>query len=164
MSAIIGLLPEQRAGVFILANLDHAELRHALMYRTFDLYIGGPSRDWSGELRALLAAGRSSGRAAARDTSAVERPALPLDRYAGTYVDSVYGTIQVTLTDGALRAQIVSEPARQLEPWRHDSFRTRGSGAEHQPTLLSFVPDGLGNITAVRFSGITFARVGASNR
>ena len=29
MSAIIGLLPDHDVGVYVLANLDHAELRHA---------------------------------------------------------------------------------------------------------------------------------------
>jgi CubicO group peptidase (beta-lactamase class C family) len=45
--ALIGLMPNERLGVYVLENLDHAELRHALMYRAFDLYNGGPSRDWS---------------------------------------------------------------------------------------------------------------------
>src|SRR3954470_14386614 len=55
MSALIGLLPEQNVGVYVLANLDHAELRHALMYQVFDLYGAGPGRDWSRDLRTLLA-------------------------------------------------------------------------------------------------------------
>ena len=55
MSAIIGLLPDQRTGVYVLANIDHAELRHALMYQAFDLYSGNPPRDWSAELHALFA-------------------------------------------------------------------------------------------------------------
>src|SRR5258708_7268894 len=61
MSALIGLLPEQRVGVYVLANLDHAELRHALMYRVFDLYTGGPARDWSADVRALFAAAHPPG-------------------------------------------------------------------------------------------------------
>ena len=49
MSAIIGLMPDKRVGVYVLENLDHAELRHGLMYKVFDLYHprAGPSRDWS---------------------------------------------------------------------------------------------------------------------
>ena len=46
MSAILGLLPQDRVGVFVLGNLDHIELRHALMYKVFDMYSGGSARDW----------------------------------------------------------------------------------------------------------------------
>src|SRR5262252_1566520 len=54
MSAIIGLLPDRRTGVYVLANTDHAELRHALLYEAFDLWAGNPPRDWSKELFALF--------------------------------------------------------------------------------------------------------------
>ena len=58
MVAIIGLIPDERLGVYVLANLDHAEVRHALMYMVFDLWApdGAGSgkreagRDWSAEL------------------------------------------------------------------------------------------------------------------
>ena len=55
MSAIIGLMPDRNVGVYVLENLDHAELRHALMYQVLDLYAGNPVRDWSSDLHALFA-------------------------------------------------------------------------------------------------------------
>jgi CubicO group peptidase (beta-lactamase class C family) len=162
MCAIVGLSPDKRLGVYVLENLDHAELRHALMYSALDLYGGGPSRDWSAELRTLLASGRRTGiPAIARRTDAP--PTLPLERYAGTFADSTYGVVQVTLADGTLRAQIVTDPAQDLEPWEYDSFRTRVAAGVSR-TLVTFVPDGAGNVTAVRVSGITFGRVRTTNR
>src|SRR6185503_12186091 len=92
MSAIIGLMPDRRMGVYVLANLDHAELRHALMYKAFDLYAGNPPRDWSADLRAFLyPPGRQA--AAANEGASASRgaPSLALERYAGTYADSAYG-------------------------------------------------------------------------
>ena len=53
MVAIAGLIRDERLGVFVLANLDHAELRHALMLDVFDRYLGRPRRDWSAELLKL---------------------------------------------------------------------------------------------------------------
>ena len=44
------------------------------------------------------------------------RPPLPLDRYAGTYVDSTYGAVVVSFAGGSLHAQIVNEPVEDLEP------------------------------------------------
>lgn len=46
MVAILGMIPDERLGVYVLANLDHVELRHAIMLKVFDLWgprLGGPS-------------------------------------------------------------------------------------------------------------------------
>lgn len=156
MSAIIGLLPEQRVGVFVLANLDHAELRHALMYQVFDLYGPHPPRDWSGDLRTLLAARRSTGPAApARATET--RPSLPIERYVGTYTDSAYGIIQISLANGALRARFEKADLGNLDHWEYDAFRSRRAPGD-SPTTLTFVPTGTGAVSSVRAYGITFVR------
>jgi CubicO group peptidase (beta-lactamase class C family) len=156
MSAIIGLMPEQRMGVYVLANLDHAELRHALMYEAFDLYADGPAHDWSTELRALFA--RRAARGAAPVHQAGTHPTYPLDRYAGTYVDSTYGPVVVSLAGGALRARWGKADFGVLEHWEHDAFRSRPSSPADQPTTLTFVPDGAGSVAAVRAFGVSFAR------
>jgi CubicO group peptidase (beta-lactamase class C family) len=163
MSAIIGLMPDKRVGVYVLANLDHAELRHALMYSAFDLYGGGPRRDWSAEVRQLFAR-MGANRPVASAAPAKTAPTLPLERYAGTYVDSAYGAIQVTFADGALRAQIVNEPAEPLEPATYDTFRTRPADRARPAAALTFVPDGAGGVSAVRISGLTFTRIRTANR
>jgi hypothetical protein len=167
MSAIIGLMPDRRVGVYVLENLDHAELRHALIYAGFDLYGAGPRRDWSAEVRQLFDRMRSSRPVAANvpaNAPAKAPPSLPLDRYAGTYVDSAYGVIEVTSANGALRAQIVNEPAEALEPTSYDSFRTRPADPKRAAALLTFVPDGSGGISSVRLSGVTFMRQSPSRR
>jgi CubicO group peptidase (beta-lactamase class C family) len=167
MSAILGLMPASRAGVIVLLNLDHAELRHALMYKAFDQFIGGPARDWSGELRSMMAAsagGTPNVTANAGNAPAAAGPSLPLERYTGVFVDSTYGKIQVTLANGVLRAQVEKEPPVDLEPAGNERFRSR-TPAEGQGTVLVFVPDGTGNISAVRLSGtMLFSRVSTGGR
>ncbi len=155
MSAIVGLLPEQKVGVFVLANLDHAELRHALMYQVFDLYGSGPSRDWSADLRALFAARHAAAAPPARTTGT--RPSLALERYAGTYADSAYGNIEVTLADGVLRARFEKADLGPLEHWQYESFRSRPKLGD-DPITLTFTPDGAGGVSAVRTYGVSFAR------
>ncbi len=162
MCAIIGLVPNKRLGVYVLENLDHAELRHALMYRVFDLYSGGPSRDWSAELRQLFANLARSARAPVATANAPRgetHPSLPLERYVGTYVDSTYGTIQVTFSNGALQAQVGDEPPQPIQPAEYETFRTPPTVPPRQAASLTFVPDGIGGISAVRLSGVPFARV-----
>jgi CubicO group peptidase (beta-lactamase class C family) len=157
--AIIGLMPNERLGVYVLENLDHAELRHALMYRAFDLYNGGPSRDWSAEVSALFAGMRQRAVAAApAPAQHVERPAsVAIEKYAGTFVDSAYGTVTVTNANGQLRARVVTDAEVELDHWDVDSFRTRAANPRNQ-VALTFTPDGAGGVSAVRIAGITFAR------
>jgi CubicO group peptidase (beta-lactamase class C family) len=157
MSAIIGLLPEQRMGVYVLANLDHAELRHALMYQAFDLYGDRPASDWSGNLRKLFAAARE-GRGAPPARVAGGKPSLPLDRYVGTYVDSAYGTIDVSLDAGTLHARYEKADLGLLDPGDYESFRTRPKRAEDAPRTLVFVPDGAGGVASLRAFNQTFVR------
>ena len=155
LSAIVGIEPNKRLGVFVLENLDHAELRHGLMYTVFDLFENGPRRDWSADLKPIFARPQANTTQAARATSA---PSLPLERYAGTYVDSAYGDVNVTFQNGALQAAVVTDPAAPLEPVSFEAFRTRPSGGA-RPTVLTFVPDGNGGVSGVRVSNILFARV-----
>jgi CubicO group peptidase (beta-lactamase class C family)/alpha-beta hydrolase superfamily lysophospholipase len=157
MSAIIGLLPEERVGVYVLENLDHAELRHALMYKVFDLYTGASARDWSADLKTLFASRRAAGQAAAQHVTGTQ-PSLPLDKYVGSYGDSTYGPFDVTSTNGVLHARFGKADFGDLDHWEYDSFRTRENTARPQPITLTFAPDGSGNVRSVRTFGITFMR------
>jgi hypothetical protein len=166
MCAIIGLLPDKRTGVYILENLDHAELRHGLMYDALDQYLGGPQRDWSAEVRALFDGMRRPGGGGRGGTVASRtptKPSLALDRYAGTYVDSAYGTIQVTSANGALRAKVATDPEAELVPVNYETFRTTPAPPA-SPAALTFLLDGTGGVSGVRVSGVTFNRVRATRR
>ena len=155
--AIIGLIPDRKLGVYVLENLDHAELRHALMYQVFDLYDGGPKRDWSGELKSLFAA-RQKARPAAPAHVTGTQPSLPLDRYAGTYTDSTYGSIVVTNHDGTLSGRFEKADLGALKHWEYDTFRSTPREPTEDPASLSFITSGAGTVTGVRFFGMTFPR------
>ncbi len=160
MCAIIGLMPNEHLGVYVLENLDHAELRHALMYRAFDLYNAGPgpARDWSAEVSALFARLRQAAGPVVQAAQHVERPAsVAIEKYAGTFVDSAYGTVTVTNANGKLRARVVTDAEVELDHWDVDSFRTHAANPRDQ-IALTFTPDGIGGISAVRIAGIAFAR------
>jgi len=145
MTAIVGMLPEERLGVVVLANMDHAELRHALMYRVFDLYLGGPARDWSAELRGVYgrldAAAKEAERTVERGRVAGTRPTLPLDAYAGTYTDSLYGDVTVRVEGGALVARHGPMFVGPLEPWHYDTFRAHWRDPALGRSFITFALD-----------------------
>ena len=167
MSAIIGLLPERRVGVYVLANLDHAELRHALMYEVFDMYRSAPkasNRDWNKDVKALFDSLQAAAHVAApaadseRSRDGATQPSLPLERYAGSYVDSTYGSIQVTLLNGALRARFVNFDIGELKHTSYDTFRSVKDDELEGISELTFIPDGAGHASAVQAFGVTFSR------
>jgi hypothetical protein len=151
-------MPNEKLGVYVLENLDHAEIRHGLMYSVFDLYNGGRGRDWSADLKPLFERRPAqAGNAATQRTTSP--PSLPLERYAGTYVDSAYGEIRVTFENGALQAALVTDPPTALQPLNMEAFRAQPAEAGRNPATLVFQPDGAGGVVSVRVSGITFTKV-----
>ncbi len=158
MCAIIALVPDLRLGVYALENLDHAELRHALIYQVMDMYEGNPRRDWSADVRKLFADMRPRQAGAPATAQTVKPPTLALDRYAGTYADSVYGDVEITLDNGALHARFGKEVLGTLEPWQFDTFRAHGAPPEESMVPMSFLSDGRGGIASLRLFGATFTK------
>ena len=127
MIAINGLIREEGIGVYIISNTS-SEIRHPLMFKVFDTFLGAPARDWSGEMLSMQRAddARDSTNAQPQNQR-VEgtKPSLALERYAGTFVDpdSLYPPITITNENGALRYRLGTTQAGTLEHWQFDSFR-----------------------------------------
>jgi Domain of unknown function (DUF3471) len=147
----------------VLANLDHAELRHALMFKVFDMYLGNPPRDWSADLLALYAGIRAQGDSAQRRFEsrrvAGTQPTIPLERYAGSYADSLVGTMAVTVDAGKLRLRSSSKRAGTLEHWQYDTFRVRWDDAWQGTSLVTFTIGVNGSPSAVEVLGRSLSRV-----
>jgi hypothetical protein len=165
MSAIIGLVPDKRVGVYVLANSDHAELRHALMFQAFDMYAGTaakPARDWSKDLLELYGGLHAQAVAAERkqeeSRAAGTHPSLPLERYAGTYNEPTFGDVVVSVRDGMLDLKYGSTRAGKLEHWQYDTFRARWDDVRSRPSNVVFAPDGTGGVATLRAFGVTFTR------
>jgi CubicO group peptidase (beta-lactamase class C family) len=131
-TAMVGLLPDTRTGIFIAGNLDHAEFRHALMLKAFDIFAGtngGAPRDWSTEFLALYKGLREAGEKALAESAAKRvsgtRPSLPLAAYAGTYAHPAWGDVIVTTEPQGLRVAMgkSADNAGTLAHWQYDTFR-----------------------------------------
>jgi len=168
MVAIHGLLRDERVGVFVLANRDHAELRHALMLNVFDRYIGGASRDWSAELLTLYTGLQKEAdeRRATEESRRVAgtSPSLPLARYAGTYSDPLYGDVVVSLDAGRLRAQYGTAYSGALEHWNYDTFRANWDAWWRGSALVTFVLDATGSPATLQALGGHFDRKDETRR
>ena len=166
-TAIIGLIPDKRIGVYVFGNLDHAELRHALMWQAFDVLLGAPPRDWSAELLTLYGAlrARSDSTRHADEARRVTgtSPTLPLERYAGRYGHPVWGDIDVAFESGALRLGYGTNPAAAgpLEHWNYDTFLARLGDGRDTPPLVTFELDEHGMPGHLTVFGERFTRAAA---
>ena len=161
MVAIHGLIRDERLGVFALGNLDHAEVRHALMYTVFDRFGGRADRDWSADLIKVYGdiekrQAETRKRVEAQRVSGTS-PSLPLSRYAGTYADPLYGTIEVKLDQGALRFTYGSGVGK-LTHWHFNTFRAEWTEEWRQPGLVTFILDAQGEPQTLEQGGARFAR------
>jgi hypothetical protein len=168
MSAILGLVPDEELGVAVLANLDHAELRHALMWKVFDLFGGerpgaDGARDWSAELRELYGGleREAEAREAEREAERVPgtAPSLPLERYAGTYAHELYGEVEVALEEGRLRLVAGPRLTATLDHWHFDSFEGRLDRPWQGDVLATFGLDAAGGPATLEILGIRYRRV-----
>jgi CubicO group peptidase (beta-lactamase class C family) len=161
-TAIIGLMPDERVGVYVFGNLDHAEFRHALMYKAFDLFAGTngePARDWSAEFLTLYgdAEKRSDAARAAQDAMRVTgtHPSLALEKYAGTYTHPAWGDLVIKLDNGTLRMTLGTgaDNTGLLEHWNYDTFRATLGDGRGGHTTMTFELDPAGNISSVMLDG-----------
>ena len=115
--AIIGLDRAAKRAVIMLGNRDHAEFRHAVLWKAMD--DGRMARDWNQEilalyegLRAADAEKREAAHAARRRNT---KPSLPLGEFAGRYGSDAFGDVVVTV-DGK---DLVAKTALQLLRFSH---------------------------------------------
>lgn len=162
MVAIAGLIRDERFGVFVSGNVDHSEIRHALMYRAIDTWLGTPGRDWSSDLRGVYERRRvrgDSARAAAESRRVKgTKPSLDLSKYAGTYEEPVAGRVHVRFVDGRLRFEAGKLLKGPLEHYHYDRFRARYDDRWQGTDIVAF-SIGAGVPSGLEFAGFRFRRL-----
>jgi hypothetical protein len=173
MLSLIGLIPEERAGVVILTNYSKHNLHLPLFYRIADALLGQPPRDWSAE---FLEAQKKSEARLAEAMKKVEQtrvpgthPTLSLDAYAGVYEDDLYGAVQVSEQGDHLVVRYSSHLTADLQHWHYDTFRLTwrdpamqsimSGGGDHNTAFVTFVMDARGKVTEMKLGDLaTFKR------
>jgi len=129
MPVYMAILPADKIGVAVMTNSWEAGTLHgALASRILDtlLEVKEP-RDWAGD---TIAANQRASARAAEESAALEKtriagtsPSRPLDAYAGTYVDPLYGDLVVTRDGDHMTLQFAGGQKANLTHWHHDVFR-----------------------------------------
>ena len=164
--AIIGIIPDEELGVYIWGNLDHAEVRHALMYKVFDVFSpnGDSGRDYSTEALDLYTEIRDNQKENIKrqEEARVEntKPSHDLKAYTGTYTHPLIGKLIVNVADGKLRLKL-GNMNMLAEHWHYDTF---GAVFPDRPwqegkMLVQFQLNGQGEVREVKTLGYDFSRI-----
>lgn len=157
MRALVAMAPEEQLGIVVLTNQNPSNVGEAIAFKFFDLFFGGPTRDWSRVMLDSMQAVR--GRAAAQ-VAAVERarvagttPSRPLAEYAGVYADSAYGAAEVTESGGRLTL-VFGTATADLSHWHYDTFRASWRTPTGDWSLVTFQLDARGRPDRVVTPGV----------
>ncbi len=126
--AWVALLPEERLGFAILANLHETGINYALRHWLLDANLGEPECDWSGLVFKDYRDGYQKALREGRERHARERvkdttPSLAIGKYAGDYESELDGKIEVREKGGHLSLRYGTRFSGDVTHWHHDTFR-----------------------------------------
>lgn len=140
--AIHAQMPEEKTGVYIFANLDHAEIRHALMFKALDQFALGGNRDWSTEFLALYSDLHKESEKKQKENESKRVlntvTSLPLESYTGKFEDPLFGSAELTLVNGSLHILLNKKLTGKLTHWNYDSFRILFDKQWNGKRIISF--------------------------
>jgi CubicO group peptidase (beta-lactamase class C family) len=158
MLSEVRLVPEEKLGFVILSNAEGHNMNPAISYRIIDAYLGGPARDWSAIFLAQQKKGEAMQAEMEKKMEAARakntKPSLPLEKYAGTYADSMYGTATVKLESGKLVLRYGSTFQGDLEHWHYDTFRASWRDKRLGKSFVTFALDARGRVTDMDVDGL----------
>ncbi|MBS1487083.1 MAG: serine hydrolase [Bacteroidetes bacterium] len=162
LTAIHAQLPDQKLGIYVFGNLDHAEARHVLVYKAFDVFALGGSTDWNKELLSLYGKIREKNEKIKKDFETAQilntTPSLPLADYAGKYSDPLYGELTIELKDGKLEVDINHFESATLVHWHLNTFRGSYKKDWYGKALATFSFNGNGKIEKINLDGMEFSK------
>lgn len=160
--AIHGQIPEEKIAVYVFGNTDHVEVRHALMYKAFDLFALGGTTDWSSDFLALYTQLDKAGEAVQKEQNEKRvlntNPSLPLSAYAGTYQDELFGEVVVTAINNQLMMNINNMHKATLSHWNFDTFKGPLEQKWNGDVTALFQLNSAGEIATLNLAGFTLRK------
>jgi len=125
--AICGIIRDKDVAVYVFANLDHAELRHAILYKSMDLFaFDDNSRNWHEEVFELYSKFKKQEKEyhqKLRDGKLADtKTTLSLEQYEGEYAHPMLGKAMVKNTEAGLTVNFNDFLMLPLQHWHYDTF------------------------------------------
>lgn len=163
--AIHGQLPSEKLGIYVFGNYDHAEIRHALMYKAFDTFEHSSAAnkpDWSTEFKKIYDKIRLNAEKGRKDFEAKRvlntNPTLPTETYAGKYSNPLFGTVEITASGRQLMVSVNNFSKATLDHWHYDTFRGWYEKKWYGKCNATFVLGADGKINSINLNGTDYTR------
>ncbi len=159
MTAQVGFLPEENLGVVVLANLGNSALPAAVMFDTFDRYLGRPVTTDRVEGTSLLMWAVAAGTQVAGvqfDASKRQKDAKPsvaLTNFAGQYEDTLYEAVAIKMVGDKLKLKWTNF-AYDLEFWQFGTFRGVDPDGRWPSIGVHFLLDENGQPMELKLAGL----------
>jgi CubicO group peptidase (beta-lactamase class C family) len=159
--AIAGLIPDEHFGVYMFVNMDHTEIRHALLYKAMDLFIFNDDKtDWSKDLYKLYTSRFAAYKKEEAKTDSARvlhtKASLELKNYAGNYHNEIYGDAGIVLQGDSLVAKFPNNINIDLSHWNYDTFLGRFEHKWYGKAFLRFNLNEKGNVSGFNFFGVEY--------
>lgn len=164
LNAIVGVMNSKDISVFVMANRDWAELRHAMLYKAIDLWIyDDDSRDWHKEIYdadMVYIKEMEVYWKTIRDSRIMNTaPTVPLKDYEGRYTHPMYGEAIVRVNDTGLEIEFNKFIRFETEHWQYDSFLGSPVGQKFdEKKLFDFQAGRDGKINSFKVYGESFIK------
>ncbi len=161
--AICGLINDEHFGIYIFGNLDHTELRHALMYKAMDMWVFGDDKnDWSKDMYAMYKGMHEAGAKREKEFEAKRvlntQPPVALPAYTGTYTNELFGDCWITLNGDALTLSFPKNLHIKLSHWHYNTFLGKFDYAWYGKDWLTFTMDASGKVSGFNFMGMDYGK------
>ena len=161
-TAIHAQLPDRKFGIYVFGNLDHSELRHALVFKAIDIFELGGQMDWSTSFKKLYDSLQTINIQNELANTPVQipntKPSLSLESYAGTYQDDLYGSIQIVFEANQLKVIINNVLKGSMSHYHFNTFKVLYQKKHYAANYYTFQLNNDGKINAVTVNGISYKR------
>jgi CubicO group peptidase (beta-lactamase class C family) len=161
--AIAGVIHDKNTAVYVFGNMDHAELRHAILYQAMDLFaFDDNTTNWHPKVfelyENLKKEGESWERKRGEARTVNTKPSLALEAYSGTYEHPLCGNLNITIANETLKLNFNGFEQIEADHWHYDTFMTQPNMRWTSPSALTFHLNAEAAIETVDFIGYTFTK------
>ena len=161
--AIAGVMHDMNTAVYVFGNMDHAELRHAILYQAMDLYaFEDNSTNWHTKIFKLYEDREKESKEREKKQNEARilntKSSLSLDAYAGTYHHPLCGNLQITVENNVLKLDFNGFEQIEATHWHYDTFMTQPNMRWTSPSQLTFQINAEPEVETVDFFGYTFTK------
>ena len=157
---VVVLIPEKNVGFAITQNSEDGQARFGLMYELLDHYLGRPKKDWPARITKFRKERFDAAVAAVNAQAAApaqSKPTLPLEKYAGRYVDAWYGGIAIDSSAKGLRVDFTNTPnmGGNLQHWQYDTFIARFDDTNIESAYVTFAIGAEGKVERITMKPVS---------